>query len=107
MIHPIPTSSLLLLCPEPQNRRVHDTPAVLIPSQRWRASPALAMVWARLRRAQAEPAPEARLEAACQGDSRRRRANAGLARRRAAAKYRCNHSGRSHRRKRSADTGQP
>jgi hypothetical protein len=107
MIHPIPTSSLLLLCPEPQNRRVHDTPAVLIPSQRWRASPALAMVWVRMRRVQTQPTLEARLEPACHHEPRRRRANAVVARRRAAAKYRRNHSGRGHRRKRSADTGRP
>ena len=106
MIHPIPTSSLLLLCPEPQNRRVHDTPAVLFPSQRWRASPALAMVWARIRRVQAQPAAEARLEPARHGESRRRRANAVPARGRVAAKYRRNHGGRRHGRKPSADTGQ-
>jgi hypothetical protein len=81
MIHPAPTSFLLLMSHQQQPGRVYDIQPVLYSPAPWRASPLLAMIWARMRRAQIAPAKAARPVPGCPSALRLRRASAAPRRR--------------------------
>jgi hypothetical protein len=81
MIHPTPTSFLLLMSPQRQPGRVYDTQPVLYSPAPWRASPRIAMAWTRMRRAQTAPAVATRPVPGCASGPRLRRASVALRRR--------------------------
>ena len=105
MTHPTPSSVLLLLSSQPGTGRVYDTPPVLYSPAPWRASPWLAMVWARIRRAQTAPGTAARSVPGCAASPRLRRASAVAIDREPWATTRPNHGARFRRGQRSAGGG--